>query len=193
MSFATQMRNTVLQQFANFQGLTLAKVAAYYPDTFTADIDFLKTSETFDKDGNLQILDYPKAFKIPCLALGGADGTFRPSYKRDDVVFVAFAVSEISKTKEKTSDLSRFFDKSNCVVLGGLLTSGSPASAKQFIGTATNNIQVREDKILFTFGTTTLAITAAGAILTVAGVSINLFTHLHGTAVGPTSPPTPGS
>lgn len=191
MSFATQIRNVVLQQFANFQGLTLAKVAAYYPDTCTADIDFLKTASTFDKDGGLKILDYPKAFKIPCLALGGASGVARFPYKRDDVVFVAFSVSEISKTKEKTADTDRFFDKSNCVILGGLLTSATPNFL--FIGTDDNNIQIKEDQILLTVGITTLALKADGAHLTVSGVPINLFTHLHGTPVGPTTPPTPGS
>jgi hypothetical protein len=191
VSFATQVNNAVLRQFQNFQGLTLAKVAAYYPDTATADIDFLKTTETFNAAGAKQVLDYPKAYKIPCMAFGGANGIIRASYKKGDVVFVAFAVSEISKSADKTSDLSAFLSKGNCVVLAGLLTSAVGALVK--IGSEENNIQVKEDEILLTVGLTTLSLKADGAHLTVAGVPINLFTHLHGSAVGPTSPPTPGT
>jgi hypothetical protein len=171
MSLATQINNAVLKQFQNFQGVVQAEIAAYYSDS-TADIDFLKTAETFDADGAKKILNYPKAYKVPCMGIGGVG---KAPYKKGDIVFVAFAVSELSKSGKRTSDLSAFFNKGNCVVLGKFLNSAT------------------DTEISWTIGTTTLALKADGLYLTVGGVTINLFTHLHGTPVGPTTPPTPGT
>jgi hypothetical protein len=192
MSLAQQVENTMLKGFLEFQGLAIAKVVKYNADKLTADIQFLKYTENVTSSSK-DILDYPKAYNVPCATLSGNGYVIRAGYKKDDIVFVALAVSEISNAGQKTSDRSKFFSKDNAVIIGGMLTTGIPTDGKVYIGSEDSNIQLTDSEIKFTVGTTQFTIDATGATVTVGGVTVNLFTHIHGSAVGPTSPPTPGT
>lgn len=191
MSLSITLMNLVKDMLIKFQGLTYAEIIKFYPD-YTADIKFLKFRKIKTETG-VENLNYPKAYNVPVLSLGGNGFTINPSYTKGDIVAVVFSASRIEQTNKRTSDKDSLLSRDNCVVLGGLLTDRTKSDIPLVIGSENVNIEMSKTKILFTVGTTSFKIDASGATVTVGGVSVNLLTHLHGTGVGPTTPPTPGT
>lgn len=189
MSFAQQIDNAVALNFLKYQGLTTAKVLRYNKAKQTADIEFLKYREKTTSTEK-QLIDYPRAYNIPCATLSGNGYTIRAGYKKDDIVFVALAISEISKAGQSTSDRAKFFSKDNAVIIGGWQTSGGPQAGDIYVGSSAANMQITETEIKFTVGAVTFKINSTGATVSVGGATVNLFTHLHS---GPAQPPTPNT
>jgi hypothetical protein len=189
VSLSQTLRNLTSDSLLQYQGLTYAKVVKFNSAKYTADIEFQKTRVT--KTGKL---DYPKAYNIPIAIQAGNGYYIRGKLIKDDVVIVAFAVSEIDKNGGITSDRAKFLSKDNCVILGALVSENPDSDGDIVIGSATSKIEINSDGITMTNGAVTFVVDTTGATVTVGGLTVNLFTHVHPTAAaGPPSPPTPGT
>lgn len=178
MSLAGQIKNAILDSYRGFQGITYGEVLSYDADTHTCDVQLLKFTRS-EGDTGIDLIDYPKALDIPIALPGGSDTSIKTKFTKGDIVAIAFSASKIDTTGKKTGDLNSFMSKANAVIVGSLgSTASSPA------------IDITDTEIVFTVGTTKFTIDASGATVSVAGITVNLFTHLHG---GPGTPPTPNT
>ncbi len=188
MSFATELRKLSLMTLLEFQCVTYAEIISFNEDTYTADIKILKQRLI---GANLML--HPQAYNIPIVIQSGGGYSIRGTYAKGDIVAVAYAVSEIDTKGEVTNDNSKFLSRDNAVILGGLVSESPSTDGKLYIGSELSNIQLKDTEIKLTVGITTFTINAAGATVSVGGITVNLFTHKHGTGVGPSSNPIPGT
>ena len=177
MSLATTIKNAILDGLIKFQGITYAKVITYNESDYSCDVQPLKFHPSKGENG-VEHIDYAKINNVPIVLMGSV----KSPMVKDDIVIIANSVSTINTTSRKSSDLDGILAKDNCVIVGIVGSSSTPA------------IEITEDKIVFTSGTTTFTIDATGATVEVGGITVNLFTHMHPTAaLGAPSPPTPGT